>query len=137
MRYEFTLDLVPVPKGRPRFRRFGNLITTYTPAATKKAEKAISDQIKALYSEPPIEVGCYLDLEFHFSVPKSYTRKKREMLAADGWKHTIKPDCDNLAKTVLDALNGVLYKDDDLIHTLNIKKRYSDKDFIVVKIETA
>lgn len=35
-----------------------------------------------------------------------------------------KVDCDNLSKNVLDALNGICYKDDSLIRRLTIVKDY-------------
>ena len=38
--------------------------------------------------------------------------------------HITRPDSDNLAKLVKDALNKVFWKDDSLVCDLNIKKRY-------------
>jgi Holliday junction resolvase RusA-like endonuclease len=38
---------------------------------------------------------------------------------------TKKPDLDNLAKSVLDALNGVIYQDDSQIVSLHMTKVYS------------
>ena len=43
----------------------------------------------------------------------------------DGTPHTKKPDIDNVAKSVLDALNGLAFDDDSLIHDLQIIKRYT------------
>lgn len=37
--------------------------------------------------------------------------------------HTIKPDADNIAKLVLDGLNGIAYKDDSCVVALCIYKR--------------
>lgn len=37
-----TIPGVPVAKGRPRFRKVGSYVQTYTPAKTKKAETGIS-----------------------------------------------------------------------------------------------
>jgi Holliday junction resolvase RusA-like endonuclease len=42
--------------------------------------------------------------------------------------HVYKPDTDNLAKFVLDALNGTYYKDDSQIYSLTIEKCYADQD---------
>jgi len=36
-------------------------------------------------------------------------------------------DVDNLAKALLDALNGIAFNDDSQVVILNIQKRYSDK----------
>ena len=35
-----------------------------------------------------------------------------------------KPDCDNIAKAILDALNGLAYEDDSQIVSAVILKRY-------------
>ena len=39
-----------------------------------------------------------------------------------------KPDCDNLAKAVLDALNGVLWQDDSQVVELSVSKWYAAGD---------
>jgi len=54
-----------------------------------------------------------------FERPKSKTRKRGDnpRLA-----HTSKPDCDNLAKGILDALNGVAFKDDSQVVELTVRK---------------
>ena len=39
---------------------------------------------------------------------------------------TVKPDTDNIAKSILDALNGIAYKDDKQVVTLSVKKRYDE-----------
>ena len=41
--------------------------------------------------------------------------------------HTKKPDLDNMAKTVLDALNGLAYIDDSQIYSLTLFKTYSEQ----------
>ena len=40
--------------------------------------------------------------------------------------HTKKPDCDNMGKICLDALNEVAYPDDAAINKLWISKEYGD-----------
>ena len=41
-----------------------------------------------------------------------------------GW-HTAKPDCDNLAKSVLDALNEILWQDDGQVASLIVTKLFA------------
>ena len=67
-----------------------------------------------------------------FTVPKSYSRKKHAELPGKPYTH--KPDADNLAKCLLDALNGLAYPDDAQITALEVGKFYSDRDFVLVKI---
>lgn len=37
---------------------------------------------------------------------------------------TVKPDCDNVSKIILDALNGVAFKDDSQVVGLWVEKWY-------------
>ncbi|WP_332834903.1 RusA family crossover junction endodeoxyribonuclease [Clostridium perfringens] len=43
-------------------------------------------------------------------------------------KPTKKPDVDNIAKIILDSLNGVAYKDDSQIVDIRIIKKYTEDD---------
>ena len=54
----------------------------------------------------------------------------------DGKTHfTKKPDCDNIAKCVLDALNGVAYDDDAQVNILITAKLYGDTDKVEVRLK--
>jgi len=48
--------------------------------------------------------------------------------------HIYKPDTDNLAKFVLDALNGTYYKDDSQIYRLEVEKSYAEEDSVLVEL---
>lgn len=61
-----------------------------------------------------------------FRVPVSLPKKKRASLFGTAYMH--KPDCDNIAKIILDALNGIAYQDDRQINCLLIHKKYVDSD---------
>lgn len=113
----------PVPKGRPRFTRGGH---TYTPARTKNAEKEIIEELKKQWSQEPLETALIIDLTFYLPMPK-YLKGKVV-------KHTKRPDADNLAKLVLDAMNEIIFKDDSQITYLKVKKLYEPSDYYGVNI---
>ena len=46
-----------------------------------------------------------------------------------------KPDIDNIAKIILDALNKLAFKDDNQITKLEIEKKYGTEEKISVKVE--
>ena len=46
-----------------------------------------------------------------------------------------KPDVDNIAKAVLDALNGVIWVDDKQVVELTVKKYYGTSNEIQIEIE--
>ena len=48
---------------------------------------------------------------------------------------TKKPDCDNIAKIVLDALNQIAYKDDSQVIELSVRKQYASEAKVSVHIE--
>jgi crossover junction endodeoxyribonuclease RusA len=96
--YSFTVPGVPVPKARPRI---GNG-RAYTPKRTKAHELAVWAYARQAGVKPitgPVTVWC----EFHLPTPE-------------------RADADNLAKAVLDALNGTAYADDRQVMELNVRK---------------
>ncbi|WP_279284564.1 RusA family crossover junction endodeoxyribonuclease [Clostridium sporogenes] len=50
---------------------------------------------------------------------------------------TIKPDVDNIAKVILDSLNGLAYKDDKQIIFCSISKWYGENPKVEVILEEA
>jgi len=130
------LPLEPQPKGRPRFRVAAGRVFTYTP---KKTEQYENDVIR-LYREMtggyifPKKTPLHVALVFGMPIPKSTPKKQREQMIAGNIYETKRPDIDNLAKSVLDALNGIAYPDDSQITSLNLKKVYSEEPHIWVMI---
>ena len=45
-----------------------------------------------------------------------------------------KPDCDNIAKIILDSLNGIAFKDDNQVSKLEVNKVYGTEDKVEVEI---
>ena len=68
------------------------------------------------------------------SIPQSYSKKAQEKALAGEIRPTTKPDCDNIAKNINDALNGVAYPDDKQIVSLSINKFYSDDERVEITI---
>lgn len=48
---------------------------------------------------------------------------------------TKKPDIDNIAKSILDALNKLAYRDDTQVVTLHMEKHYAEDPRVEVEIE--
>ena len=70
-------------------------------------------------------------------IPTSYSKKKvNEIMVECKGKHYKKPDLDNLAKLILDAMNGLVFRDDALICELNLVKKYSTLPRIEITIDT-
>ncbi|HHL2031183.1 RusA family crossover junction endodeoxyribonuclease [Clostridium perfringens] len=59
---------------------------------------------------------------------KSYSKKRVQAIRDGLEKPTKKPDADNIAKIILDSLNGIAYKDDSQIIELMVVKRHTEDD---------
>lgn len=122
-----TFPFEPKPKLRPRFHIYRGRILTQTPYATKEFENRIAEYYLAQTKGYKFERGVPLAIKIYFGmpVPKSFTKKKCKQIVDGELWHTIKPDCDNLTKSILDALNEVAWHDDAQITSLSVHKGYS------------
>lgn len=118
MKVEFTVPGIPVGKSRPRFTKDGH---TYTPQKTREYEDKVV-QCWQYQSGKGFAAGVPLKaiVTAFFTVPKSTSKKKAAAL--DGAPHIKRPDADNVAKAILDALNGHAYNDDSAIAALTVWK---------------
>jgi len=122
----FKVDGTPVPKGRARYARRGNFISTYTPEKTRTYEALIKEAaIEAMGSSEPLETPVSLYLYIRVPIPKSCTKKRLEAISDGSEKPTKKPDASNILKSVEDGMNGVVYHDDSQIINIHVTKVYS------------
>lgn len=71
----------------------------------------------------------------YHSIPKSYSKAKVSKIKAGELYPDKKPDLDNIAKIILDSLNGIAYNDDKQIIELSVIKRYTeDKERVEFEI---
>ena len=127
-----TIPGKPVGKARPRFRRAGFKVITYTPDESKKKEVAriYKQSIGVLYTDITLRVRILAK----FPIPESWSKKNKDRALKGEIKPNKKPDLDNIAKIILDGLNGVAYTDDKQVTSLEIEKVYSDTPCVVVYI---
>lgn len=134
MIYEF---LVPGPitgKARPRMNtRTGK---AYTPSKTKNYEYEIKQWFINKYPNfKTLETRLKIQIIAYYDIPKSTTKKKAEKMERQIISPTKKPDIDNIAKIVLDALNKLAYKDDTQVTKLELEKVYADQAKLYISIE--
>ena len=136
---EFTIPCAAVGKGRPRVTAHG----TYTPQKTRDYEQLVRLCFQRSRRKPVTdrEKALAVTITAIFRVPeigrascreRDSEKKKRELV---GKPYTKKPDADNLAKAILDALNGMAYPDDAQIVNLKVRKWYGETDMVHVLIE--
>lgn len=126
MQIHFQVEGDPKGKGRPRFSTFGKFTRVYTDKQTLDYEAVIkSYAAQAMGSTDPLETAVSVFLYVRLAVPQSYSKKRTEACLSGLEKPCKKPDIDNIAKTYLDAMNGVIFKDDTQVIDLHVKKVYS------------
>ena len=135
---QFTYHGEAVGKGRPRVTRRGGFVQTYTPPKTRAFEEAIKFEFMAGNSDPmpvyPKGEPLVAYITVYEAIPKSYTKKQRKLIDEGKLYPTKKPDCDNILKAVLDALNGCAYEDDSQVVHATISKAYADEPSVIVNI---
>ncbi len=70
-----------------------------------------------------------------YSIPKSATKKNKELMKKQLLRPTKKPDMDNVVKIIADSLNQVAYRDDTQIVDCQCRKFYSDNPRVEVIIQ--
>ena len=129
---EIFFPFEPKPKGRPKFTRKGH---AYTPKTTLEYETDVKEFYQS-QTEDFYDTAMRVRLVFNMAIPKSTSKKKRVLMETGIIKCTVhNGDVDNLAKAVLDALNGLAYEDDCLITKLTIIKKYSTDGNVGTELE--
>lgn len=119
-------------KQRPRFN--GRYV--YTPDRTTNYE----NWVKACYlekynNEKLLETSLEVYIRAYFEIPKSVSKKKKQQMLENEISPTIKPDTDNIAKSILDSLNGIAYLDDKQVIRLTVEKWYAEIPSVSVEIK--
>lgn len=129
----------PVGKQRPKFSTKGKFVNAITPEQTVNYENYLKMLYIEKYGDMAFEAEEPLELtvNVYFQPPANTSKKKLEMMFNNSIRPTKKPDFDNIAKIVGDALNAVAYPDDKQIVDASIHKFYSGEprtEIIIRKI---
>lgn len=135
MKANFTIFGRPQGKGRPRFGQG----RTYTPKATRDYELRIADAYRDMcringtlqhFGDRPIR----MEIIAFYPLPKSSTKAVQQAAFSGEIYPMIRPDLDNIVKTVMDALNGVAYDDDKQVMHIVAHKRFGIEGMVSVML---
>lgn len=135
MRFEFNIE--PVEQARPRATRMGKGIRLYDPKKVtvfKRKLGMLARQQMLDRGLDPFDGPLEVRMEFYRPVQASISKKERSRRLSGVHRPTVKPDLDNYIKSTSDALNGILWADDNLIISLQADKFYSERPRLVVEI---
>ena len=127
------------PQGKARARTFYNSragkMQSITPEKTKSYEDLIRWKYKAAGGKYYGEKTLQVDIHAFYPIPKGFSKAKVEDALDGKLRPTTKPDCDNVIKVVLDALNGVAYYDDKQVIRVSCSKHYALQGKLYVEIK--
>lgn len=134
MKYEFEVPGKVIGKERPRINMYTGRV--YTPNKTKEYENLIQQYFKIKYpTSEVLENRICIDIIAYFKIPKGTSKIKVEEMKKGSVSPTQKPDIDNIAKSVLDAMNKIAFKDDNQVTKISIEKCFGTEEKIEIKIE--
>jgi Holliday junction resolvase RusA-like endonuclease len=118
-------------KARPRVVRKH----AFTPGDTVNYENWV--KVNYIQQDNRKLVGAIkANITAYYSIPDSYSTKRVKAILEGNEYPCKKPDSDNIAKIILDSLNGIAYKDDNQVVELNISKKYTeDKERIEFELK--
>ncbi|MDD4564812.1 MAG: RusA family crossover junction endodeoxyribonuclease [Eubacteriales bacterium] len=126
---KFTIPGEPTGKARPRVTKWGTYNTEKTVLYENLVKLCYQEQ-RNTYTEKPV----FMSIHAFYGIPKSTPKKNINLMLSGEIKPCKKPDIDNIAKIIADALNGIAYKDDTQIIEMNIKKSYGETPRVEVEI---
>lgn len=135
-----TFLVISKPQGKARARTFydnrSNKMRSITPQQTKSYEDLIRWSYKAAGGRYMGENLIKVEIKAFYEIPQSWSKKKKAAAMAGAIRPTTKPDCDNIIKIVLDALNGVAYYDDKQVISVSCEKHYNVSGYLRIFLQT-
>lgn len=129
----FSVPGEPVGKGRVRVTCAKGTSCAYTPENTAVYENLVKLMYIQAAKGKRLEGAVDAEIHAFYSIPKSASKKKHDAMA--GSPCLKKPDADNVAKSILDALNKLAFDDDSAVVTLHVEKQWSDDPHVYVMLK--
>ena len=130
MQLAFEINIKPIPQARPRFytRHYGHkrFIGVYDPAKCKSFKEVIAWHAKMVAMQNGLKEATREAVALTLTFQLGENKKEKF--------HIKRPDIDNLAKGVKDALRGIIYHDDSQIVEAHLFKSHG-KHLVRVEVK--
>ena len=131
----FIFEIHSVPRPQKQTMQgvsFSGRKQFYDPSKMNK--KQIQWQVQPHAPKELLQGPIEMHLTFYLPIPKQIKGTVRQAMNNNIAKHYKRPDIDNLAYVVTNALKGVVYRDDSQICIMHLEKKYSDSPKTVIKV---
>lgn len=121
------------PKGQPRIKacRRGKYAGVYDPGTADGWKMLVRAEGYNAWDKKQIEGAVKLQMTLFLDRPKSHFNSKGLVKPKPPYYVTGKPDVDNYAKAVMDALTNLgIWKDDSQVVGLEVWKVYADPNMV-------
>lgn len=121
---------------RPKSTIIAGNVSVYDDPRDKSYKMEFLEQVQQQLGKDfsIIEGEIHMTISSYRPILKSLNKFKKILAEMKLLRPTTKPDTDNIAKLVMDAMNKKLYLDDSQISDLRVKKYFGLKPRVEVKI---
>jgi len=132
---KFEIPGEPQGKRRARFVRAGHFIKSYADPKSVSFETFVREMFCLAYPQfVPLEGQLAVEIRAFCGMPNSVSKKKRVLMENGELRPAKKPEVDNIAKVILDALTGLGFRNDSQVTRLLVDKLYSDRPRVEVEV---
>ena len=137
MDISITVPGKPIAKQRAKTVRnkYTGQIMSFTPKETINYANLIKQIYVNKYERYKLEGAIRQVINAYYLIPKSTSKKKRELMAEGRLRPTKRPDYDNIEKTFSDALESIAFDNDNQIVSSRFDKWYSEYPRVEIKLE--
>ena len=114
---KLTIPGKPIAKGRPKIDSRGPFARAVTPQRTETYESKVAVLARQVF-ETPIDGPVVVDILAYWPMKGT----KRKTVPRPAVRKCTNPDADNVAKAILDGLNGIAFLDDAQVARLTVEK---------------
>ena len=124
----FEIHSIPRPQKQTRWSKQG----AYDPS--KQYKDTLRWQIMPHAPQEPLQGPVSVHITFYMPIPKETSNFRRQRMLNGLIHHVVRPDIDNLAYIVINAMKELIYDDDKQVVDLILSKRYGEVPKTVIKV---
>ncbi|WP_425452797.1 RusA family crossover junction endodeoxyribonuclease [Ammoniphilus oxalaticus] len=132
---KFTVLGEAVAQERARATTHRGRIRMYDPQNSRDFKQYVGLVASQHAPRKPLEGPLKVRLAIYRPMLKSFSRRRMGLAEHGLYRPTTKPDLDNYVKSISDALNKIIWKDDSQVVDLRVSKFYSEQPRIEIEVE--